>query len=87
MNMDDKYGRPIYQEPDELDPWKESDEYNNLIHMSNSKLFRALKAIQDKDPDGGPFEPTEQMYEEHRKWAIRTYGYEVWSTYVTDIRY
>lgn len=62
------------------------DNIANFTHLSNSELFRALKAIRDEDPDGKLTPPTEQMYEDHRSWAIRTYGYNVWSAYIMDIR-
>lgn len=52
--------------------------------MRNSELFRALKAIQAKDPDGGNVMPTDEMYEAHKDWAIRTYGPKVWEAYSTD---
>lgn len=54
--------------------------------MTNSELFRALKDIQAKDPDGGQIEPTEGMYQAHRDWAIRTYGVETYNTYMLEIR-
>lgn len=53
--------------------------------MENSELFRALKDIQDKDPDSGQTEPTIEMYRVHREWAIRTYGADVYDTYMSEI--
>lgn len=53
--------------------------------MKNSELFRALRDIQSKDPDGGQTEPTVEMYKEHREWAIQTYGAEAWDTYMSDV--
>ena len=49
----------------------------------DSELYHQLKAIEARDPDGGEREPTEAAYAYHEKWAIETYGREVWKTYIT----
>lgn len=41
----------------------------------------ALDAIERRDPSGRESEPTQQDYDEHRRWAIDTYGPRIWATY------
>lgn len=53
--------------------------------MKNSELFRALRDIQDRDPEGGQTKPTLEMYRNHREWAIRTYGEEMYDLYMSEI--
>lgn len=50
--------------------------------LTSSGLTRALKAIRDADPDGGHSGGSIQMLHNHKDWAIRTYGLEVWKTYM-----
>ena len=43
--------------------------------------YDVLRAIEARDPDGFPVEPTEADYREFRAWAIRTYGMPAWERY------
>lgn len=48
------------------------------------ELYHALKAIESADPDdpdGGEREPTEAAYAYHEKWAVDTFGRDVWEWY------
>jgi hypothetical protein len=45
------------------------------------ELYHALQAIESRDPDGGEREPTEAAYLYHEKWAVETFGREVWERY------
>ncbi len=44
-------------------------------------LYRALKDIESRDPDGGPILPTEARYAAHKAWAVDVYGVAVWERY------
>jgi hypothetical protein len=44
-------------------------------------LYRALKDIESRDPDGGSVRPTEAHYAAHKAWAIEVYGEATWSRY------
>jgi len=40
-----------------------------------------LKAIERCDPDGGEVEPTPANYGAHERWAVASFGREVWEHY------
>jgi hypothetical protein len=44
-------------------------------------MIDALYAIMRRDPDGGEREPSNEDRERFRRWAIATYGPEVWDRY------
>ena len=44
-------------------------------------ILDALKIIERNDPDGGSHQPTEADYANHQRWAIETFGMEVWKKY------
>lgn len=51
--------------------------------MTRHPDYDALTMIQDLDPCGMERRPTQADFDAHRKWAIRTYGSQVWLTYMS----
>jgi hypothetical protein len=49
--------------------------------MHSELMLRALRVIEDHDPDGGEIEPTEAAYAAHQAWAIEAFGPKVWAIY------
>lgn len=49
--------------------------------MIGDDLYRDLKAIASRDPDGGEVQPTDADHARHKAWAIAAYGQETWDIY------
>lgn len=43
--------------------------------------YEDLKAIENRDPDGGEREPTHADYAAHEAWAVATFGRNTWAQY------
>lgn len=50
--------------------------------MARTTPLDELYAIQQRDPDGGEFEPTEEDYRQFRVWIVSTYGIDAWHDYM-----
>lgn len=51
-----------------------------MVHSNDT--HRALCDLLSRDPDGGEREPTEADYAAFERYALDTYGVEVWRTYM-----
>jgi hypothetical protein len=72
----------VFMEPDAVGQSVLFGEPDKAVReLFGEDLYRALKDIESRDPDGGEVEPTEAAHARHKSWAIEVYGAKVWDQY------